>query len=376
MSFYTLTNEKSKKREEGKKMTILDRKKIRPDILKIHDNAFKEIMKFLLQFTELEENKRFNFVKIYKKVLDLNELFFKKKVGMVELHDKLTGEERNYITKLLHYAFEHSAIQELENYPIPKEIEIKSITLDKIPAEWVIPSNPIKDRVILYLHGGGWILGSPLSSRRLNSAIAEATKIRILSIDYRLAPEHPFPTPLEDCVNAYKWLLSDGFKSDHIIIAGDSAGGNLTLTTLLKLRDQGIDLPAGAICLSPATDFTLADDSYFTNAETDPGLADVGFFWWYVAYLAGENPRNPYISPLFADLKGLPPILVQASSCEMLYSDSTRFVEKAKKAGTNAILQSWDDMSHVFQGLIYELIPEAKDAISKIADFTNQLFEI
>ena len=357
-------------------MTILDRKKIRPDILKIQDEGFKEIMKFILQFTELEENKRFNFLKIYKKVLDLNELFFKKKAGMVELHDRLTGEERNYITRLLRYAIEHSAMQELENYPIPKEIEINSIMLDKIPAEWVIPSEPKKDHVILYLHGGGWILGSPFSSRRLNSAIAEATKIRILSIDYRLAPEYPFPVPLEDCVDAYKWLLSNGFKNDHIIIAGDSAGGNLTLTTLLKTRDLGIGLPAGAICLSPATDFTLADDSYFKNAETDPGLADVGIFWWYVAYLAGENPRNPYISPLFADLKGLPPILVQASTCEMLYSDATRFVEKAKKAGTNAILQSWDDMSHVFQGLIYELIPEAEDAISKIADFTNQLFKI
>ena len=356
-------------------MTILDRKKIRPDILKIFDDSFKEIMKYVLQFMELEENKRFNFQEIYKKLLDLNELFFKKKAGMVELHDKLTGEERNYITRLFRYAVEHSAMQELENYPIPKEIEIKSITLDKIPAEWVIPSDPIKDRVILYLHGGGWILGSPLSSRKLNSAIVEATKIRILSIDYRLAPEHPFPTPLEDCVDAYKWLLSNGFKNDHIIIAGDSAGGNLTLTTLLKLRDQGIDLPAGAICLSPATDFTLADDSYFKNAETDPGLADIGVFWWYVAYLAGENPHNPYISPLFADLKGLPTILVQASSCEMLYSDATRFVEKAKKAGTNAILQSWDDMPHVFQGLIYDLIPEAKDAISRIADFTNKLFK-
>ncbi|TKJ19566.1 MAG: alpha/beta hydrolase [Promethearchaeota archaeon Loki_b31] len=357
-------------------MTILDRKKIRPDILKIWDEGFKEIMKFILQFTELEENKQFNFLKIYKKVLDLNELFFKKKAGMVELHDKLTGEERNYITGLLRYAIEHSAIQELEDYPIPKEIEIKSTMLEKIPAEWVLPSDPIEDHIILYLHGGGWILGSPLTCRRLNSSIVEATRLKILSIDYRLAPEHPFPVPLEDCVNAYKWLLANGFKSDHIIIAGDSAGGNLTLTTLLKIRDLGIDLPAGAICLSPATDFTLADDSYFKNAETDPSLADVGVFWWYVAYLAGEDPRNPYISPLFADLKGLPPILVQASSCEMLYSDATRFVEKAKKAGTNAILQSWDDMSHVFQGLIYELIPEAKDAISKIADFTNLLFKI
>jgi len=357
-------------------MTILDRKKIRPDILKIQDDAFKEQMKFVFQFIELEENKRFNFQKIYKKLLDLNELFIKKKAGMVELHDKFTGEERNYLTRLLRYAFEHSAMQELENYPIPKEIEIKSIMLDEIPAEWVIPSDPIKDHVILYLHGGGWIIGSPSTCRRLSSAIAKVASIKILSIDYRLAPEHPFPEPLEDCVNAYKWLLSNGFKNDHIIIAGESAGGNLTLTTLLKIRDLGIDLPAGGICLSPATDLTLADKSFFKNAETDPILADIGIFWWMVAYLSGENPRNPYVSPLFAALKGLPPILLQASSCEMLYSDTTRFVEKAKKAGINAILQSWDDMTHVFQELRQELIPEAKDAIGKIADFTNQLFKI
>jgi acetyl esterase/lipase len=356
-------------------MTILDRTKIRPDILKIHDDGFKEQMKFVLQFMELEENKRFSFQKIYKKLLDLNELYFKKKAGMVELHDKLTGEERDFLKRLLHYAFEGSARQELEQYPIPKEIEIKSVMLDKTPAEWVIPSNPIEDNVILYLHGGGWIIGSPLTCRRLNSAVAIATSTKILSLDYRLAPEHPFPTPLEDCVNAYKWLLSNGFKSDHIIIAGDSAGGNLTLTTLLKIRDLGIDLPAGAICLSPATDLTLADDSYFKNAETDPVLADIGIFWWKVAYIAGEDPRNPFISPLFADLKGLPPILIQASSCEILYSDATRIVEKAKKAGTNATLQAWDDMTHVFQGTRFELLPEAEDAISKIADFTNQLFQ-
>ena len=357
-------------------MTILDREKVRPDILKIQDDAFKEQMKFVIQFTQLEENKRFNFQEIYKKGLDLNELFFKKKAGMVELHDSFTDEERDYILRLLRYAGEHFAKQELENYPLPMEIEIKPVILGKIPAEWVIPPNSIKDHVILYIHGGGWIMGSPLTSRRLNSAIAEATNQKILSIDYRLAPEHPFPTPLEDCVNAYNWLLSNGFKNNHIIVAGDSAGGNLTLTTLLKLRDQGIDLPAGAICLSPATDFTLADDSYFENAKTDPLLADMAIFWWCVAYLAGEDPRNPYVSPLFADLKGLPPILIQVSSCEILYSDATRFVEKAKKAGTDAILQSWDDMTHVFQGTRYDLLPEAREAIIKIAEFTNQIFKI
>jgi len=356
-------------------MTIIDRNKIRPDILKIQDDSFKEQMKFVFQFMALEENKQFNFQKIYKKLLDLNELFFKKKGGMFELHDKLTDKERNFLARLLRYAYKHSAMQELETDPIPKEIEIKSTMLEKISADWVIPSNSIKDHVILYIHGGGWVLGAPITHRGLNSTIAKATGIKILSIDYRLAPEHPFPAPLEDCVDAYKWLLSNGFKSDHIIIAGDSAGGNLTLTTLLKLRDQGIDLPAGVVCLSPATDLTLSDDSYFENAETDPILADIGVFWWMVVYLAGEDPRNPYISPLFGDLKGLPPILIQASTCEMLYSDATRFVEKAKKVGTDAILQAWDEMTHVFQGLSEELIPEVKDAINKIADFTSQLFK-
>lgn len=357
-------------------LTILDRNKVRPDILKIQDDNFKEQMKFAFQFMEIEENKRFNFQEIYKKTLDLNGLFFKKKAGMVELHDSLTEEERDFLKRLMQYVIVHSAEQELKNFPIPKDIEIKSIILDEIPADWIIPSIPIKKHVILYLHGGGWILGSPLTHRKLNSAIAEATNLKILCIDYRLAPEYPFPTPLEDCVNAYNWLLSNGFKSDHIIIAGDSAGGNLTLSTLLKLRDQGVELPAGAICLAPATDFTLADESFFKNAETDPGLADIGVFWWFAAYLAGEDPRNPYISPLFGDLKGLPPILVQVSSCEMLYSDATRFVEKAKKAGVNAILQSWDDMSHVFQGNRFDDLPEAKDAIEKIAKFTKKIFKI
>ncbi len=356
-------------------MPIVDRKKIRPDILKMQDDTFKEIMKIIFQFTALEENKGYNFQEIYKKTMDLNELFFKKEMGIIELHDSLTDEERDYLKRLLRYVFENAAKQDLENFPIPSNIVIKSTMLDKIPAEWVIPPNSIKDHVILHIHGGGWILGSPSGTRRLTSTIAKTANLKILSIDYRLAPEYPFPTPLEDCVAAYKWLLSNGFKSEHIIIAGESAGGNLTLATLLKLRDQGMDLPAGAICLSPATDFTLSDDSYFKNGATDPGLGDIGVFWWLVAYLAGEDPRNPLVSPLFGDLKGLPPILIQASTCEMLYSDASRFVEKAKKAGVNATLQSWDEMTHVFQGTRFELLPEAEEAINKIAEFTTQILK-
>lgn len=342
----------------------------------MQDEAFKEIMKIVFQFAALEENKQYNFQKIYKKAMDLNELFFKKEAGIVELHDSLTDEERDYLKRLLRYMFEHLVKQDLENFPIPSDIEIKSTMLGKIPAEWVIPPNSIEDYAILHIHGGGFIVGSPSISRKLNSSIAKATNLRILSIGYRLAPEYPFPAALEDCVSAYNWLLSNGYKNDNLIIAGESAGGNLTLATLLKLRDQGIDLPAGAFCLSPATDFTLSDDSFFKNGATDPGLADFGIFWWFVAYLAGEDPRNPYASPLFGDLRGLPPILIQASSCEILHSDASRFVEKARKAGVNATLQCWDEMMHVFQETRFELLPEAKEAIDKIAEFTNNLFKI
>lgn len=359
-----------------KKLPIVDRNKIRPDILKIQDEFFNNVVKFMLQFAALEENKGYNFQEIYKKTMDLNELFFKKEKGIVELHDCLTDEERDYFKRGLRYMAENMAKQDLENFPISSDIEFKSTMLDNIPAEWVIPPNSIKDHLILHIHGSGFIMGSPSQSRRITSVIAKVTNLKILSTDYRLAPEYPFPTPLEDCVTAYNWLLSNGFKSENIIIAGESAGGNLTLATLLKLKDQGIDLPAGAFCLSPVTDCSLSDDSFFKNGETDPGLGDAGTFWWIAAYLAGEDPRNPFVSPLFGDLGGLPPILIQASSCEMLYSDASRFVEKAKKAGVNATLQAWDEMPHVFQQTRFELLPEAKEALDKIAEFTNQVFEV
>ncbi len=184
-----------------------------------------------------------------------------------------------------------------------------------------------------------------------------------------LAPEHPFPAGLDDCVTSFNWLLSCGFKSQNIIVAGDSAGGYFALSTLIKLRNNGITLPAGAVCLSPATDLALTSDSYFKNAPTDPVLADLGIFWWAESYLAGVDPIR--VSPVNADLTGLPPILIQASTSEMLFDDSTRFVERAKAAGVDITLQSWHDTLHVFHA--YEL-PESKEAINKIGEFVKKQF--
>jgi acetyl esterase/lipase len=196
----------------------------------------------------------------------------------------------------------------------------------------------------------------------------------VLSVDYRLAPEHPYPASLEDCTAAYKWLLSTGIAPKNIVIAGDSAGGNLTLTTLIKLRDYGTPLPVGAVCLSPPTDM-VAEESFFENAETDPVLADVGLFWWIPAYLAGAGANDPLVSPVRADLRGLPPLLIHVSTCEMLYSDSKRFAERADAAGVAVTLEIWNDMPHVWHAFGSHNLTESKEAIAKIGEFVRELFD-
>jgi monoterpene epsilon-lactone hydrolase len=356
---------------------ILNRSKIRPDVLKLYDDAFKEQMKGVMGFLNKEENKEFNFQTIYKKVMDANEQFFKKEKSVKELTNLLTEKERFFMVNLLRHGMEYGATLEQKKSPIPDDIKIEKIDINGIPAEWQIVPGAEESKVILYIHGGGWIMGSPNTHRLLTVELAKATKMRVLSIDYRLAPEHPFPAALDDCVAVYNWLLSNDIKPENIIISGDSAGGNLTLTTLIKLREAGIPLPAGAIPLSPATDLSYIDDIsrlddlFIKNGETDPILADLGIYWWSYVYIAGANSMDPLISPLFGDLTGLPPLLIQASLCEMLYSEIKRFFERAKETGVDVELQTWDDMTHVFQG--EQVLSEAKEAIEKIGQFTKKI---
>jgi acetyl esterase/lipase len=335
----------------------------------------------VFEFLKTEEGKEFNFQKIYKRLLDANELFFKKEKSIEELTNLFSEKERMFMVKLLRYAFNYGETENQKRFPIPKEIKIEKININGIPAEWQAITGAMKDKVLLYLHGGGWMMGSPNTIRMLTAELAKTTKMRVLSVDYRLAPEHPFPAALEDCIAVYKWLLSTGIKPKNMIIAGDSAGGNLTLTTLIKLRDEGIPLPAGGIPLSPATDLSyvedisLLDELYLKNAATDPILADIGVYWWSYIYIAGSNPKDPLISPVFADLKGLPPLLIQASTCEMLYSEIKRVYDRAKKVGVNITLQTWDDMVHVFQGFGLHQLPESEEAIKKIGEFTRNILK-
>jgi monoterpene epsilon-lactone hydrolase len=353
-------------------MTILKKEKVRPDVLKISEENFKQQIAFAMEYAN--RHKQFKFQKIYKKVLDLNDKFFHKKAQMKELYQSFSKDELTYLVGLMRYAFEHYSFETLKKYPISKDINIKTLDLGDFSGEWQIPPDSMPDKVLLYLHGGGFIMGSPVTARINTTNIASISNISVLSVDYHLAPEYPFPTSLLDCIAAYKWLLDNGYEPQNIIIGGDSAGGNLTLAMLVKLRDDGVELPLGAICLSPAIDCTFSDEQFFKLAESDVALADIGLFWWIGAYVGNNNPQNSLISPIFADLHGLPPILIQASSNEMLYSDALRFFKKAQSSGITIHLQTWDGMWHVFQeGIIHDFM-ESKEAFEKIAEFIQKLF--
>jgi acetyl esterase/lipase len=252
-------------------------------------------------------------------------------------------------------------------------IQTTSVVANNVSAEWITPQGISTERVILYIHGGSFNSGSVVSHRALAANIAMACKARALIIDYRLAPEHPFPSALQDALAAYDWLLSNGIPAGQVAIAGDSAGGTLSLTLLIQLRDQGKPLPAMAVCLSPATDFTLSGESWTRNRAKDVMLNLRNIRTAGEIYLRSADLRSPLVSPLYADLHGLPPILIQVGSVEVLLSDATRFAEKAKEVGVSVTLEVWDGMQHVWQ-YTASFLPEARQAIRNIGEFAERIW--
>jgi acetyl esterase/lipase len=291
---------------------------------------------------------------------------------------------RTKITKsIIHFVIAHrkeeSILEQrarLENLTrwarLPKDVAVKSVQVNEIPSEWIVPSNARDDQVILYLHGGGYVVGSVNTHRDLISRVSRAAKMQTLAINYRLAPEHPFPAALEDATQAYRWLLTSGFDPAKIIFAGDSAGGGLTLVTLITLRDSGEPLPAGAVCLSPWTDLAGTGESMKTKAEKDVILQKIKTQQMARAYTGIHDLKHPLISPLYADLRGLPPLLIQVGMDEILLDDSTRLAEKARAAGVDVTLEIWDDMDHVFQAQAI-ILPEARRAITEISRFMQKI---
>jgi acetyl esterase/lipase len=232
----------------------------------------------------------------------------------------------------------------------------------------------VAERVIYYLHGGGYVLGSINTHREMVSRLSRAASARVLILDYRLAPENPFPAAVDDSTAAYRWLLSVGVDPARLVIAGDSAGGGLTVATLVALRDAGESLPRAGICLSPWVDLECVGECMVTKAERDPVLTRDISLMLAKAYLGDTDPRTPLASPIYADLTGLPPLLIQIGTAEVLFDDATRLADRARAAGVDVILEPWDDMIHVWH-MFAAILPEGQQAIDRIGEFIRQHVE-
>lgn len=252
----------------------------------------------------------------------------------------------------------------------PHDVTVTPTNAGGVPAEWVTGPGADPDRVLLYFHGGGYSAGSPASARDLVWRIAAAARSRALVLDYRLAPEHPFPAAIEDAAAAYRHLLASGIAPKSIAFVGDSAGGGLALGALVKLRDDGAPMPVAACGLSPVTDLTISGETMTTNRDADPML-QVDQMRTTAAWYLGSTPAtSPYASPLHADLHNFPPTLLHVGSTEVLLDDSRRFAEKLKSANVNVELRIWPDMPHVFHGLAM-FVPEARAAIAEVGRFLD-----
>jgi monoterpene epsilon-lactone hydrolase len=257
-------------------------------------------------------------------------------------------------------------------FPSAGEIKCEPVNVNGVEAEWITAKNAAPDRVILYLHGGGYVMGSIDTHRELVARLSKAAQARGLAIDYRLAPENPFPAAVDDSITAYRWLLAQGYKPERIVIAGDSAGGGLAVSTLLALRDLGAALPAAAVCISPWVDFEAEGESMTSRAAQDPLVSREMILNLAKMYMGEKGSlREPLAAPINAYLNDLPPLFIQVGNSETLLDDSTRLADKAKEAGVDATLQIWDEMPHVWH-LAAPSLPEGQEAIEKIGEFVRE----
>jgi acetyl esterase/lipase len=238
-----------------------------------------------------------------------------------------------------------------------------------VAVEWLTPSKVSTDTVILYLHGGGWTLGWKNNHRTLVAFICQAASSHAIAVDYRLAPEHPYPAALEDCLSVYRWLINNSTRPDQIVIVGDSAGANLALTTIMSLRDSNDLLPAAVVCISPMTDLTGSGETFYS--QKDALLTPRFALTMASLYYGDHDPQSPLISPLFGDLSGFPRLLIQVGEDEILLSDSIRLADKATMAGVNMKLTVWPGMWHVWHTFV-PFLPEAKQAVEQIGKFIRE----
>lgn len=274
-----------------------------------------------------------------------------------------------------HFVAEVRGVSEInKSYKYPEQYNVSRIELENFPMEMIKNTEADSDLMILQLHGGGYVGAFKNNYRNMARFYSESGNgAGVLTIDYRVAPDNPYPAALEDSMAAYEWLLAQGYNENNIIFAGDSAGGGLALALCLRLRDEGRKLPKGIICFSPWTDLTAGGDSYRDNADIDPifGHSQDDIIN-DSAYIGDDDPENPYISPIFGELDGFPPMLIQVGTREMLLSDSLGIADKARKAGVNVTLSVYEGMFHVFQ-MVGNLVPESKKAWDEVKTFIQNL---
>lgn len=251
---------------------------------------------------------------------------------------------------------------------------IRHATIGGVECDWIVPKNCDESRVLLFLHGGAYLMGSSKTHRTMVSHIAKAAGVRALLPNYRLAPEDPFPAGLEDCLTVYRQLLAGQVAPEKLVIAGDSAGGGMTMAMLLSLRDAGDAMPAAACLLSPWLDLAAEGESVQTRAQQDPWFRAADMPKTAAHYCLQGQIRDPLVSPLYGDMTGLPPMLIQVGDHEILLSDSTRVTEKITAAGGQVTLQVWPDMWHVFQFFIGKM-PESRRAIHDIGAFLKKALD-
>ncbi|WP_310396943.1 alpha/beta hydrolase [Hymenobacter sp.] len=258
---------------------------------------------------------------------------------------------------------------------MPWRVHLESLRLDnRFEAEWLRPRAAHPTRVLLYLHGGGYVLGSLNTHRSLAGSLAQRCGLNVLTINYRKAPDHPFPAALDDAKRAYRWLLRHGHRPHDIVVAGDSAGGGLALALLLALRDAGEPAPAAGIGLSPWTDLNLPITALRRVAREEGLLLEaLQMRTWGPLYAHKTPLTHPLLSPAQADLHGLPPLLIQVSTAEVLYDDAVKFVDKARAAGVAVTLHSFEGLVHWWH-LFWRLVPEARQALDQVAGFLTGLW--
>lgn len=259
--------------------------------------------------------------------------------------------------------------------PAPEGTMVTPVDAGGVRAEWVVADHAAPDRRLLYLHGGGYVICSPATHRDLAGRLSQAAQVSVLVLDYRLAPEHPYPAAVDDALAALRWLGANGpngpAPARATFAAGDSAGGGLTLATLIGARDRGGRMPDAAVTLSAWADLACTGNTMHTRAAVDPMVTAAVLQRMIREYLQGGNPTQPLASPLYADLRGLPPLLMQVGDAEVLLDDTLRVAEKAKAAGVDVTVEVYPEMIHIFQ-LFAPVLPEGQQAIDRIGAFLKQ----